>query len=229
MSHILIIAPSAEAESLSRFLHTEGLTVETMANGLAAGERVLSDDFDLAIIDDLPLEASEIGGIEIVRRIRQRSLLPVMLISGRQSEMERVLAFELGADDYLHKPYLPQELLARVRAILRRAGGGVSTFRHLLKVDDFELDRLKRKVRKGGEEIILTTAEFELLELLLRRIGQAVTREEIAQVVLGRPLNQNDRSIDMHVSNLRRKLGSSGNGGRFIKAIRGIGYSFTLS
>src|SRR5262249_29541281 len=153
---------------------------------------------------------------------------PVLMISASLdglNDAERILALELGADDYMSKPYSPQELIARVRAILRRAGAGGSAFRHLLRAGDLELDKLKRKVSKGGVEIEMTAAEFDLLELLLARAGQVVAREEIAQLILGRPLNHNDRSIDMHVSNLRRKIGAAG----LINAIRGVGYSFTIS
>ena len=161
----------------------------------------------------------------MLRQIRQRSLQPVVLLAnGSISGAERVLAFELGADDYLEQPCLFEELTARIRAILRRSSGGISVFGHLLKVNDLELDKLKRTVRKDGEEIILTNSEFDLLELLMKRAGQPVSREEVAQTIFGRQLNLNDRSIDVHISNLRKKLGA----GR-IKAIRGVGYSFTIS
>ena len=137
------------------------------------------------------------------------------------------MAFELGADDYLQQPYLFEELIARIRAILRRSGAGVSAFGHLLKVNNLELDRLKRRVREHGEEIALTASEFDLLELLMKRAGQTVSREEMAQTIFGRGLNLNDRSIDVHISNLRKKLGGNNGDGR-IKAIRGVGYSFRL-
>ncbi len=228
-SDILLIMQPAEAGALTQYLQAEGFLVERATDGSEGFERALREVFALVILDASPPAPGGIGGVELLRRIRQRSLLPVLMVSAGLNDAERILALELGADDYLHKPYLPQELMARARAILRRAGAGVSAFQHLLKAGDLELDRLKRTVSKGGAEITLTTAEFDLLELLLRRAGQVVVREEMAQAILGRPLNYNDRSIDMHISNLRRKLSGAHEGAGRIKAIRGVGYSFTIS
>lgn len=224
---ILVIMRPSEAEVIQQSLQAEGYAVEREINGATGVERALSENFALVIIDASPTPSSEINGIEALRRIRDRSLTPALMVSAELNDAERILALELGADDYLSKPYLPQELLARVRAILRRAGAGVSAFGRLFRAGELELDKLKRKVNKGAVEIEMTTAEFDLLELLLRRAGQVVSREEIAQSILGRPLNNNDRSVDMHVSNLRRKLGGADAG--LIKAIRGVGYSFTIS
>src|SRR5262245_20598370 len=225
---ILVIMQPAEAEATTQSLHAEGFAVDRATDNLRGVERALSEYFALVVLDASPIASNGISGIESLRRIRQRSLLPALMVSAEPNDAERILALELGADDYLHKPYLPQELIARARAILRRAGSGVSSFRHLLRAGDLELDKLKRMVSKGAEEITLTTAEFDLLELLLQRAGQAVPREDIARLILGRQLNYNDRSIDMHISNLRRKLGAASDGGGQIKAIRGVGYSFTL-
>ncbi len=228
---VLVIMPLSDAEALTQSLQAEGFVVEREPDGSSGVERALSENFALIILDASASPAGGISGIESLRRIRQRSLAPVLMIFTSSAglpglnDAERILALELGADDYLSKPYPPQELIARVRAILRRAGAGVSAFRHLLRAGDLELDKLKRKVSKGGVEIEMTAAEFDLLELLLARAGQVVAREEIAQLILGRPLNHNDRSIDMHVSNLRRKIGDAGR----INAIRGVGYSFTIS
>jgi two-component system response regulator CpxR len=226
---ILVIMRPAEAEAITQSLHAEGFVVERATDNLTGVDRALSEYFALIVLDAAPVTANGISGIESLRRIRQRSLLPALMVSAELNDAERILALELGADDYLHKPYLPQELIARARAILRRAGAGVSAFRHLLRAGDLELDKLKRTVSKGTAGISLTTAEFDMLELLLQRAGQVVPREEIAQLILGRPLNYNDRSIDMHISNLRRKLGGVRDGAGAIKAVRGVGYSFTIS
>src|SRR5262249_22803957 len=127
------------------------------------------------------------SGLEVLRQIRGHSLQPIMLLAdhqnGRASDAERVLAVELGAGDYLEKPGLFGELIARIRAILRRSGIGVSAFGHLLKAGDLELDKLKRTVKRGGVEILLTVSEFDLIELLIRRTGQTVAREEVAQTI----------------------------------------------
>jgi len=232
-NNVLVIMQSADAEALTWSLQAEGFVVERETDCLTGVERALSETFALVILDASPLAASGINGIESLRRIRHRSLVPVLIVSAEMNDAERVLALELGADDYLSKPYSykspAQELIARVRAILRRAGAGVSAFRHLYRAGGLELDKLRRKVSIDGAEIEMTTAEFDLLDLLLKRAGQIVAREEIAQLILGRPLNHNDRSIDMHVSNLRRKLGGAGSDTGRIKAIRGVGYSFTIS
>ncbi|MGH9834253.1 MAG: response regulator transcription factor [Blastocatellia bacterium] len=228
-SEVLLIMQPVEAEALTQHLQAEGFVAERAVDGADGVERALTGKFALAIIDASPWSPGGISGVELLRRIRQRSLLPALMVSAESNGAERILALELGADDYLRKPYLPQELIARARAILRRAGAGVSAFSHLLRAGDLELDKLKRTVSQGGAEIELTAAEFDLLELLLRHVGQVVTREEIARLILGRPLNHNDRSIDMHVSNLRRKLGGAHAGAGRIKAIRGAGYSFTIS
>lgn len=224
---ILVIMRPADAETLSQSLQAEGFGVERETNSVTGIERALSDNYALIILDASPA-AGGISGIESLRRIRQRSLLPVLMVSAEMNGAERILALELGADDYMSKPYLPQELIARVRAILRRTGAGVSAYRHLLRAGDLEMNKLKRSVSKSGIEIEMTTAEFDLLELLLKRAGQVVAREEIARLILGRLLNYNDRSIDMHVSNLRRKLSGAQDGAGRIKAIRGVGYSFTI-
>jgi DNA-binding response OmpR family regulator len=228
-SDVLLILQPGEAEALTQHLQAEGFVVERAVDDVDGAERALARKFALVIIDASPLSLNGVCGVELLRRIRQRSLLPALMVSAESNDAERILALELGADDYLRKPYLPQELIARVRAILRRAGAGVSAFSHLLRAGDLELDKLKRTVSQSGAEIELTAAEFDLLELLLRRVGQVVTREEIARLILGRPLNHNDRSVDMHVSNLRRKLGGAHVGSGRIKAIRGAGYSFTIS
>jgi len=226
-SDILIIMQPAEIEALGQILMNEGFTIERATNVEAGIERAQSGGLVLAILDTAPLLPGAINGIEALRQIRHRLLLPVLMISAEPSDVERILALELGADDYMRRPFLSQELTARVRSILRRSSAGASAFHHLLQVGDLALNRMHRTATQGGVEIALTAAEFDLLELLLKRVGQVVAREEIAQLVLGRALGHNDRSIDVHISNLRRKLGDAGTGR--IKALRAAGYSFTIS
>jgi DNA-binding response OmpR family regulator len=225
MTHdILAIVRPAEMETLTQFLQAEGFRVEKATDEVTGIERALSGNFALVILEASPVRENGICGTESLRRIRQRSLLPALVLTTEFNEAERSLALELGADDYLGAPYSPSELAARANALLGRSG--VNTFRHFLRAGELELDVLNRTVNKGVRKIDLTTAEFDLLELLLKRAGQAVSREEIAQSILGRPLNYNDRSIDMHVSNIRRKLRVARNGAGSIRSVRGIGYSF---
>lgn len=228
MSDILVIYEAQDSPLLAEQLQSTGFTVELCQGAEQGIARAMSGEFALTIL-------AVSSGLETLRRIRQHSLQPVMLLAERcvngaanANDAERVLAFELGADDYLPQPYLPEELIARSRAILRRSSAGLSAFGHLLKVNDLELDKLKRQARRDGQQIVLTTSEFDLLELLMKRAGQPVSREEMAQTIFGRSLNLNDRSIDVHISNLRKKLGGMNGTGR-IKAIRGIGYSFAIS
>ncbi len=226
MSDVLLIHDAygnLEASSpLAEQLQYAGFRVELCVDAEQGLMRALAGEQALTII---AIASPVRSGLEVLRQIRQRSLQPIVLLAnGSSSGAERVLALELGADDYLEQPCLFEELTARLRAILRRSSTGISTFGHLLKVNNLELDKLKRIIRQDGEEITLTNSEFDLLELLMKRAGQPVSREEVAQTIFGRQLNLNDRSIDVHVSNLRKKLGA----GR-IKAIRGVGYSFTIS
>jgi two-component system response regulator CpxR len=144
--------------------------------------------------------------------------------------VDRIIGLEIGADDYLPKPFNPRELLARLRAILRRSRD--STLRdggHKLKVGDVELDPGTRRVQSGGKRAELTAVEFNLLEQLLRSAGRVVEREELAEQVLGRKLSALDRSLDVHVSNLRKKLGPRADGEERIKTIRGVGYIYPLA
>jgi two-component system response regulator CpxR len=226
MSDILLIQEAiGNPEPLSPIaeqLQSAGFKVELCTDAEQGVARALSNPHSLTIIAFVSPVKSR---LEVLREIRRQSLQPVMVLANSGgSGAERILAFELGADDYLEQPCLIEELTARIRAILRRSSGGISAFGHLLKVNDLELDKLKRSVRQNGRGVTLTTSEFDLLELLMKRVGQPVSREEVARTIFGRSLNLNDRSIDVHVSNLRKKLGAER-----IKTIRGVGYSFTLS
>jgi two-component system response regulator CpxR len=155
------------------------------------------------------------------------------MLTARREEVDRVLGLEAGADDYLIKPFSPRELVARLRAILRRVrpepdSSRVGSPRRTLRVGDLELDNSSREVHRGDENIELTSAEFDLLETLMRSAGEIVTREAISKAALGRELMPYDRSIDVHISNLRRKIGPDARGIERIKAVRGVGYIYAL-
>jgi DNA-binding response OmpR family regulator len=169
-----------------------------------------------------------INGFEVLRRIRSMSKVPVLLLTARGEDVDRIVGLEIGADDYLPKPFNPRELVARIRAILRRtkpvrAADGVP---EVLSVGDVELDPATRSVLRAGQPVDLTSVEFNLLEVLLREAGRVVTRERLVNAVLSRKFMPFDRSIDMHVSKVRRKLGDSEEDGDHIKTIRGVGYMF---
>jgi two-component system response regulator CpxR len=154
------------------------------------------------------------------------------MLTARGDDVDRIVGLEMGADDYLPKPFNPRELVARIRAILRRAvqvGAAVPGGPPALVVDDLELDPGARTVRRSGETLTLTGVEFDLLAELVRHAGHIVGREELSRAVLGRPFMPFDRSVDMHVSNLRRKLGPGRDGGERIKTVRGSGYQYVRS
>jgi len=171
-----------------------------------------------------------LDGFEALRRIRVHSQIPVIMLTARGDEVDRIVGLEIGADDYLPKPFNPRELAARLRAVLRRAGategGGPSG--GLLRVEDLELDLGARAAFVGGTPVRLTGTEFSLLELLARNSGTVVTREELSRQVLERRPNPFDRSLDVHISNLRRKLGPRPDGGERIKTVRARGYVLTV-
>jgi DNA-binding response OmpR family regulator len=166
------------------------------------------------------------GGLEVLRRLRAQSPVPVLILTARGEDVERILGLEIGADDYLPKPFNPRELIARIRAILRRTARLDATAGPLI-VGDIRLDPAAREAWCNGVPLDLTSVEFTLLEALLHDAGRIVTRERLTETVLGRKLGAFDRVIDVHVSNVRKKLGPA-QGGERIKAVRGSGYLFVV-
>lgn len=238
-NRVLIIDDDVElCELVTEYLRREGMEAQAIHDGESGTQRALSGDYAVVVLDVM---LPGIGGFEVLRRLRggngAASHLPVLMLTARGDEVDRVLGLELGADDYLPKPFSSRELVARLRAILRRArsepqasASDASTpttpRREPLRLDDLELDGATREVRRSGALLELTSAEFDLLEVLLRAAGEIVTRETIAQSALGRQLMPYDRSIDVHISNLRRKLGADNRGSERIKAVRGVGYIY---
>ena len=171
-----------------------------------------------------------LNGFEVLRRIRAKSRIPVLLLTARGEDVDRIVGLEIGADDYLPKPFNPRELVARIRAILRRTRSmeksGTPTPSEILRVGDVELDSGTRIVLLKGQPVELTSVEFGLLQVLLREAGQVVPRERLTDMVLSRKFSPFDRSIDMHVSKIRKKLGDSDSNSDHIKTVRGVGYIF---
>jgi len=166
-------------------------------------------------------------GFEVLRRLRAQSRAPVLMMSARGDEQDRILGLEMGADDYLSKPFNPRELCARIEAILRRSAVTVETRpTDRLVIDDVLLDAGERAVKRAGEPVVLTTVEFDLLAAFLRSAGRVLSREALMTAILGRSFLPYDRGIDNHVSNLRKKLGPSSDGTNRIKSIRGVGYQY---
>lgn len=167
-------------------------------------------------------------GFEVLRRIRSESNVSVVLLTARGEDVDRIVGLEIGADDYLPKPFNPRELLARMRAVLRRQDRGAASPAAVLRVQDLELDVAARRALKAGNKLELTDVEFGLLEALMCTPGKVVSRDELSQAVLGRAFDPFDRSLDMHVSRLRRKLGQDGENEDRVKTVRGVGYQLVL-
>lgn len=227
MDRILVIDDDVELGSLiAEYLQPEGFLVEAIYNGEQGLEKALEGEHSLVVLDVM---LPGINGFEVLRRLRQTSKIPVLLLTARGEDVDRIVGLEIGADDYLPKPFNPRELVARIRAILRRSkpadkDGAAS---EALRVGDIELDPASRTAHQNGKELELTSVEFNLLEVLLREAGNVVSRERLVDAVLGRKFSPFDRSIDMHVSKVRRKLGDSDGGADHIKTVRGVGYILT--
>ena len=206
---------------VTRFLALEGFSISWAPNGAAGVERALAEDYSLIMLDVM---MPDTDGFDVLRRIRERSRTPVLMLTARGDTQDRVRGLELGADDYLPKPFDPAELVARIRAILRRAAPHSSPV--AMTVGDIELDGGARVVRRGGSIVDLTTVEFDLLSVLLRAAGAVVSRQDLVRNVLGREFSPFDRSIDTHICNLRRKLGPFEDGSERIKGVRGAGYQY---
>ncbi len=230
MNRILVIDDDIElCELLTDYLTLEGFAVEVVNNGEEGALRALASEYALIVLDVM---LPGINGFEVLRRIRVGSATPVLMLTARGDDVDRIVGLEMGADDYLPKPFNPRELVARINAVQRRTT--VSPANNIVTEDrlvagDLELDLGARTVRVGGVHLDLTSVEFTLLEVLLRLAGHVVSREELSRQVLGRPLNAYDRSIDVHVSRLRRKLGAPGEESERIKTVRGVGYILTRS
>jgi two-component system response regulator CpxR len=206
-------------------LQPEGYVVDTLGTGQGAAVRAVSGGYGLVILDVM---LPELNGFEILKLVRRTSSVPVILLTARGDDVDRIVGLEIGADDYLPKPFNPRELLARIRAVLRRSLGRNDAEATTLTVDDVVLDTGARGVWKDGVPVELTTVEFDILRVLLASAGQVVAREELSERVLGRPLDPLDRSVDMHISKLRRKLGDRSAGEDRIKTVRGVGYIYAL-
>lgn len=231
MNHVLVIDDDIELCGLiTRFLEPEGFSVEAAYDGRSGVDKALTGDHDLVVLDVM---LPAINGFEVLRKIRAHSNMPVLMLTARGDDIDRIVGLEIGADDYLPKPFNPRELIARIRAILRRTEYASSDEasarrRTRLSVGDVDLDGGSRVVRRSGIDISLTTVEFDLLRALLESAGHPLSREELTKIVLGREFSGIDRSIDTHISNLRRKLGPNAGGAERIKTVRSVGYQYSV-
>lgn len=214
-------------------LEDEGFYIDYTHNVDAGLHRISGDTYTIAVLNImLP---GKWHGLKSLQHLRTKTKMPVIVLSPRGNDIDRIVGLEMGADDYLVKPFNPRELLARIRAILRRTHQGlrlpedVFKARNIYSEDDVEFHRGMRKVAHQGKFVNLTSAEFDMLEILIRYDGNIVTREEIAKEVFKRDLAYTDRSIDVHICNLRKKFDHAEAGAGHIKSVRGKGYAFVSS
>jgi len=211
---------------LKRLLEGEGFQVDAAYDHASGLSGALAGGHELIVLDVMLPGGS---GFELLKELRRQSQVPVLLLTARGEAVDRIVGLEIGADDYLSKPFDPRELVARIRAIFRRtrepaAGEARADHDEVLSVGDIRMSLGSRTVTCAGKPADVTSVEFNVLELLLRNAGKIVTREQIAEAALGRSLNFLDRSVDVHVSRLRRKLNACLGTDELIKPIRGTGY-----
>jgi len=234
MDTVLIVDDDIElCELVAEYLEPDGFEVVAVHDGSSGVAQALESEYSLIVLD---IMLPKMSGLDVLRRIRAANhpaaQTPILMLTARGDDVDRIVGLELGADDYLPKPFNPREMVARIRAILRRSQREITTAQPLherLTVGDVILDCGSRTCRCGTVEIELTALEFELLVALLREAGRVVTREQIAKDVFNRKLLPYDRSIDMHISNLRKKLGLYPAGGERLKTVRGVGYVYTVA
>jgi two-component system response regulator CpxR len=225
-ARVLLVDDDRElCQMLAEYLAAEHFDVRSVHDGAEALREVRERSYEILILDVM---LPSVSGFEVLRELDTATAPPVLMLTARGEDVDRIVGLELGADDYLAKPFNPRELVARLRAILRRSGS--RTERRLpdsVEVGPIRLTMANHQVRVGGEPVTLTGAELRVLELLMRSAGQVISREALTEQALGRKLTAYDRSIDTHISNLRRKLGLNSPGDPEIRNIRGSGYLLT--
>jgi two-component system response regulator CpxR len=218
---VLLIDDDMELCDLMReFFGARNIAVEAVHDGRLGLVRALSGAHDLILLDVM---LPGLDGFEVLRQVRRRSAVPIILLTARTARVDRIAGLDLGADDYLPKPFEPEELVARMRAVLRRSGRVVRGGQEVIEVNGVKLVPGTREVWCDGSPLEVTTTEFDILELIVRSAGRILSRNELSSAIYRRPASPQDRSLDVHVSHLRRKLGHLGG---LIRTIRGVGYLF---
>lgn len=232
MNRILLVDDDLElCQLMSDFLSLEGFTIDVVHNGEDALTKTQQHSYDVIVLDVM---MPKLNGFDTLRQLRSDNSTPVLMMTARGDEVDRIVGFEMGADDYLPKPCSPRELVARLRAIIRRvemeregeSATGQSS--DVLTHADLELKPGSHKARRDGELLDLTQTEFRLLQMLMEQPGEMVSKDDMMKTVLNRNLGPFDRTIDMHISNLRKKLGPMAGGDQRIITIRGAGYQLAI-
>jgi two-component system response regulator CpxR len=230
MERILVIDDDVElCELLQDYLQGEGFNVDCAHDGQNGAEQALVGGYALVVLDVM---LPGINGFDVLRKLRPSCSVPVIILTARGEDIDRIVGLELGADDYLAKPFNPRELVARIHAIQRRTGEAVGKAAEekkltLYRVGDLVLNAAQRSCKLSGQPIELTSVEYDLLLALVRRAGEVISREELVTEVLGRRHSAYDRSIDVHISALRKKLGPDADQGERIRTVRNVGYLYS--
>ena len=222
MSRVLLVDDDALlTELLTEYLTAEGSNVHSVPDGEAGVHEILTGQYDVVVLDSM---MPKMNGLDVLKTVRAQSSIPIIMLTAKGDDIDRIIGLEMGADDYVPKPSTPRELLARINAILRRAQnqhdqGNAS---NSLSVSNVTLYPSKRQATIGDGPLELTSTEFNLLEVLMRHAGQVVSKETLSIEALDRKLAKFDRSIDVHISSIRHKLGDAS----LIQTVRGLGYLF---
>lgn len=225
MTKVLLIDDDVELTALlSEYLGEEGFEAKAVHDGRSGVEEVLSRQYDIAVLD---IMMPRMNGIEVLQRIRKESEIPVLMLTARGDNIDRITGLNLGADDYVSKPCSPDELVARLRAILRRSlrqAHAEPAAPHVLRSGELVLHPGSRSAEWRGLPLELTGAEYSILEVLMRNVGQLVSKQDMSRRAFAQPLAAFDRRIDVHISSIRQKLGSRHDGQSWIRTVRGQGY-----
>ena len=225
MKSVLLIDDDLElGELLKEYLAMEGFELTAVQDGKTGPEQALSGNYSLILLDVM---LPKLNGFEVLKELRRKSSIPVIMLTARGESVDRVLGLEHGADDYIPKPYHHHELMARIKALFRRidmSSDPQAAASQLLEVGELVLNPATRSATRSGEELPLTGAEFGVLQCLMEHVGELVDKDTLSLAALGRQLMAYDRSIDMHVSNLRKKLGKRPDDSDWIKTVRSRGY-----
>ena len=230
MARILLADDDIELSGmLVDYFTDEGFDVDVAYDGVTALNKISANRYDLLILDVMMPHRN---GFDVLRELRMRSLLPVLMLTARGNDIDSIVGLELGADDYLAKPSNPRVMVARIRAILRRAEiqgdrRNGSDEPDKIMLDDLVMHTGSRTITCGNNPVFVTSTEFSLLDVLLREAGNVVSKADLSERALGRKLSRYDRSLDVHVSSLRKKLGSMPDGQERIKTVRGVGYIYS--
>ncbi|WP_426414797.1 response regulator [Aestuariirhabdus sp. LZHN29] len=231
MNRLLLIDDDRElCELLVEYLAIEGFDVDAVHDGESGVEAAIEGRHSLVLLD---VTLPKLNGFEVLKRVRKHSDIPVLMLTARGDDVDRIIGLEIGADDYLPKPYNHRELVARIKAILRRveisAESTPGDYSHRLQLEDLDLNLANHEVTCSGRIIEFTATEFVVLKVLVERAGELISRAELTELALDRRLVQYDRAIDMHVSNVRRKLGAKPDGAPRLKTVRGSGYYYIVN